>query len=81
MSDTLAVLLGDEPAGTRTRSDSGLLGFTYDAAYQARRDATPLPVSMPLRVRTHPHPTIEPWLQNLLPDNAAVIDRYATSAS
>jgi serine/threonine-protein kinase HipA len=77
MTDSLTVLLNDAAVGNLVRSPGGRLGFTYDASYQARRDVTPLSVSMPVQVQSHPDSVISPWVSNLLPDNEAVILRWA----
>ena len=77
MTDTLVVVLDDSVAGTVTRVAHSRLRFDYDDAYRNRRGATPLSLSMPVEVGSHPDHVITPWLWNLLPDNPAVIDRWA----
>jgi len=77
MSEPLIVLLGDDVAGTIERLPGGKLRFDYDEAYMSRSAATPLSVSMPLQVRSHPDRVITPWLWGLLPDNDAVLARWA----
>jgi serine/threonine-protein kinase HipA len=85
MTDTLTVILDDAVAGTITRLQGGRLRFDYDDAYRASPSATPLSVSMPKSVRTHSDSAVSPWLWGLLPDNEAVLARWArnfhTSAS
>jgi serine/threonine-protein kinase HipA len=85
MTDTLSVLLGEELAGTLTRLAGGRLRFDYDDDYREKRDPTPLSVSMPAALRSHPDGEISPWLWGVLPDNQAVLERWArnfhTSAS
>lgn len=77
MTDILAVILGDALAGTLTRLAGGRLRFDYDDDYRNSRTATPLSVSMPTAVRSHPDGVISPWLWGLLPDNQAVLERWA----
>ena len=77
MSEPLAVVLGDTVAGHLTRLTNGRLRFEYEDAYRALPGATPLSVSMPLAVGTHPDRVVTPWLWGLLPDNDAVIARWA----
>jgi serine/threonine-protein kinase HipA len=77
MADTLVVLLDDRIAGTVTRLLGGRLRFDYDEEYRASAGSTPLSVSMPTSVRSHPDGTISPWLWGLLPDNDAVLRRWA----
>jgi serine/threonine-protein kinase HipA len=77
MTDSLVVVLDDTIAGTLTRLPNGRLRFDYDDAYRDTRTATPLSVSMPTAVRSHPDGQISPWLWGLLPDNQAVLERWA----
>ena len=77
MSESLVVLLEDSVAGTLTRMPGGRLRFDYDEAYRARSDATPLSLSMPRQVRSHGNRAVTPWLWGLLPDNDAVLARWA----
>lgn len=77
MADALLVLLGDRVGGTLTRDRDRRLTFEYDEAYRATPDATPLSVSMPIRVRQHHDRTVSPWLWGLLPDNERVLRRWA----
>jgi len=75
--DVLVVLMGNEVAGTLTRQRDRRLRFDYDPAYRAQADATPLSLSMPVQVATHPDRVITPWLWGLLPENNAVLVRWA----
>jgi serine/threonine-protein kinase HipA len=77
MSDTLAVVLEDAVAGTLIRLQGGRLRFDYDDEYRAMPGATPLSVSMPTSVRSHPDSVVSPWLWGLLPDNPAVLARWS----
>src|ERR1700683_2669613 len=77
MTAPLAVLLDDMTAGALSRLHGGRLSFEYADKYRRRPDATPLSASMPVQIRSHPDHLITPWLWNLLPDNEAVIDRWA----
>jgi serine/threonine-protein kinase HipA len=77
MTDVLDVVLGDALAGTLTRLAGGRLRFDYDDDYRNFRSATPLSVSIPTTVRSHPDGVITPWLWGLLPDNQAVLERWA----
>jgi serine/threonine-protein kinase HipA len=77
VTDALVVLLGDAVAGTVTRLKGGRLRFDYDDDYRSRPGSTPLSVSMPTSIRSHPDGTISPWLWGLLPDNERVLSRWA----
>ena len=77
MTDSLVVVLDDDVAGTITRLARGRLRFDYDDDYRRRPQATPLSVSMPTQVASHADHVITPWLWGLLPDNPAVISRWA----
>ncbi|HEY1733838.1 MAG TPA: type II toxin-antitoxin system HipA family toxin [Acidimicrobiales bacterium] len=75
MTDTLAVVVDETVAGTVTR-ERGKLRFDYDDDYW-ESDATPLSLSMPTLVRSHPDQVVTPWLWGLLPDSEAVLGRWA----
>ncbi|MDA8278641.1 MAG: type II toxin-antitoxin system HipA family toxin [Actinomycetota bacterium] len=77
MSDNLYVVFDNEIVGLITRQNNGRLRFDYDNDYRQKKSSTPLSVSMPLQVRSHPDSVIAPWLSGLLPDNDAVIERWA----
>jgi serine/threonine-protein kinase HipA len=77
MTESLAVLMEDEVAGTLERARGGRLTFTYSEEYRRREGATPLSLSMPTQVARHPDGTVAPWLWGLLPDNDAVLRRWA----
>jgi serine/threonine-protein kinase HipA len=77
MSDTLTVILDGQVAGTLSRVARGRLRFDYGDTYRNRSDATPLSVSMPTQIPSHPDHVITPWLWGLLPDNDAVLERWA----
>lgn len=77
MSDSLVVVLEDTVAGTLTRLAGGRLRFDYDSSYQERPLPTPLSLSMPVPVGSHADRVVTPWLWGLLPDNAAVLRRWA----
>ncbi|MGC1513224.1 MAG: type II toxin-antitoxin system HipA family toxin [Acidimicrobiales bacterium] len=76
MTDTLVVMLEDGIAGTITRGPRGALRFDYADDYQRRPDATPLSLSMPTEIASHPDRVVTPWLWGLLPDNEAVLARW-----
>lgn len=77
MSETLAVLLDDVVAGTLTRSAGGRLAFVYDDDYRRRPETTPLSLSLPKQIREHAGTRIDAWLWGLLPDDDAVLRRWA----
>jgi serine/threonine-protein kinase HipA len=77
MSDSLLVVLGDTVAGMLTRLRGGRLRFDYDAAYREQSVPTPISLSMPVQIASHPDRAVTPWLWGLLPDNEAVLRRWA----
>lgn len=77
MSDVLSVILDDTVAGTLTRLSGGRLRLDYADDYRGRATPTPLSVSMPIQIRTHSDHVVSPWLWGLLPDNDAVLSRWA----
>jgi serine/threonine-protein kinase HipA len=77
MTDSLQVILEDQIAGTVTRLRGGRLRFDYSDEYRERSGGTPLSLSMPIQVRSHPDQVVTSWLWGLLPDNDAVLRRWA----
>jgi serine/threonine-protein kinase HipA len=77
MSDVLLVILEDSVVGSIDRLANGRLQFEYTEEYRELREVTPVSISMPTQVRSHPDRIITPWLWGLLPDNDAVLARWA----
>src|ERR1700728_1295784 len=77
MTESLLVALGDTIAGTLERLGGGKLRFEYRQEHRELRGATPLSLSMPIQVRSHSDHAVTPWLWGLLPDNDAVLARWA----
>jgi serine/threonine-protein kinase HipA len=77
MTDSLIAILDDQVAGSLERLNGGRLRFDYADDYREQPGATPLSLSMPTQVRSHPDRVITPWLWGLLPDNNAVLHRWA----
>jgi serine/threonine-protein kinase HipA len=77
MTDSLAVVLEDGVAGHLARLPGGRLRFDYALEYQQQASPTPLSVSMPVAIASHPDQYVAPWLWGLLPDNDAVLQRWA----
>ncbi|MGO9559474.1 MAG: type II toxin-antitoxin system HipA family toxin [Acidimicrobiales bacterium] len=77
MTDSLLVVLDDAVAGTLVRLKGGKLRFEYSDEYRDRPAPTPLSLSMPTQVRSHPDAVVTPWLWGLLPDNDLVLARWA----
>jgi serine/threonine-protein kinase HipA len=69
--------LDDAIVGTLVRLQGGKLRFDYSDEYRHRLSPTPLSLSMPVQVRSHPDHVIGPWLWGLLPDSDAVVARWA----
>jgi serine/threonine-protein kinase HipA len=82
VDETLAVLMASKPAGTLTRLDNNRLRFEYDDAYRASSAATPLSLSMPIAIKAHVDTAVRrpvsTFLWGLLPDNEAVLERWAS---
>jgi serine/threonine-protein kinase HipA len=77
VTETLLVVLDDTVAGELARLGGGRLRFDYSDEYRARPGATPLSLSMPIQVQSHSDGVVTPWLWGLLPDNDAVLARWA----
>ena len=75
--EELIVLLSGERAGVLVRQKAGSLLFRYEDAWRDDLDAYPLSLSMPLSRREHPDSVVRPYLEGLLPDNRAVLERWA----
>ncbi len=73
----LKVLIDSKPAGLITRTNRGTLAFTYSQEYQQLTGATPLSVSMAIGPVAATNGVIRPWLAGLLPDNDAVLRKWA----
>jgi serine/threonine-protein kinase HipA len=77
MSAELIALLNGQEVGRVTRDGRGRLAFAYAEDWRQARGAYPVSLSMPLAAAEHGHKPIEAFLWGLLPDNAAVLDRWA----
>lgn len=73
--DELDVWLGGFYAGRLHRNDSEVV-FTYDPSYRAARTPA-ISASMPKRQSTHGGNVAGRWIDNLLPDNDEVRQRWA----
>ncbi|MCL2780101.1 MAG: type II toxin-antitoxin system HipA family toxin [Actinomycetia bacterium] len=72
----LDVWIGGRRAGQLSGGDGSVV-FAYDASYQDAADAPALSVSMPKTRTRHPPDVVEPWIDNLLPDNDSLRERWA----
>lgn len=73
----LRVLVDGELLGAVAQRTSGDLVLTYDRSWQERDDSFPLSLSMPLAQREHGDRIVRPFMENLLPDNAQILERWA----
>ncbi|MDR0627387.1 MAG: HipA domain-containing protein [Bifidobacteriaceae bacterium] len=75
MSGTLSLWLCGEFAGHLTEAQDGSVSFRYADSYRDRSAADALPAvsaSLPLTRSAHPASLVDPWLDNLLPDDDEV---------
>jgi serine/threonine-protein kinase HipA len=77
MADQLAVYLAVDHVGELQRMRGGRVEFEYAHDWQARRDAYPLSLSLPLAARRHAASVVEPYLWGLLPDNEFILEAWA----
>jgi serine/threonine-protein kinase HipA len=77
MTDSLFVVMDGSIVGTVFRLKGGRLRFEYADHDRDIDRATPLSLSMPTQIRSHPDSAITPWLWGLLPDNDLVLARWA----
>lgn len=75
-TDLVVVINGREIARIE-RDNRGRLTLTYADGWRHEPEAYPLSLSMPLAAQRHGHKPVETFLWNLLPDNDAVIERWA----
>ncbi len=80
MDDRLDVELYGHAIGQLVRTGVEDYEFAYDRAWTAEDVAVPLSLSLPLRSRTHRGRVVANFLDNLLPDNPDVRQRWATDA-
>lgn len=73
----LIALLNGREVGRVRRDRRGRLSFTYDEGWRNARGAYPLSMSMPIAAAEHGHAVIDAFLWGLLPDNEAILDRWA----
>jgi serine/threonine-protein kinase HipA len=76
--DELLVYLNETPLGVLRRDSKGKLLFRYDDDYLSRGPGIPLSLSMPLFEREHRDERVTPFLWGLLPDNALLLQRWAS---
>lgn len=67
MSECIDLYLKGFLCGRVTQEDGGSLVFKYDDNYS--EELTPLSLSMPIQVPSHPNKSIRAFLEGLLPDN------------
>lgn len=77
MSFELIALLGGREIGRVYRDKRGRLSFVYADDWREAPEAHPLSLSMPIAAAEHGHAVIEAFLWGLLPDNEAILDRWA----
>lgn len=78
MSAELVALLADREIGRVQRDKRGRLVFLYAEAWREAPEAHPLSLSMPLAAAEHGHAITEAFLWGLLPDNEAILSRWAS---
>ncbi|MCH9673721.1 MAG: type II toxin-antitoxin system HipA family toxin [Gammaproteobacteria bacterium] len=77
MSADLYAIANGAAVGAISRDRRGRLSFAYDHAWRTHPDAFPLSMCMPLISGLHPHARVHPWLWGLLPNNEAILGRWA----
>lgn len=78
MTLDLAALLNGREIGRVHRDRRGRLSFVYAEDWRDAREAHPLSLSMPIAAAEHGHAVTEAFLWGLLPDNEAILDRWAS---
>lgn len=72
----LVVVADDRVMGELRIETAAQAAFTYEPDWQSYVDAYPLSLSMPLTGRDHAPRRVMPFLQNLLPDNEAILSGW-----
>jgi serine/threonine-protein kinase HipA len=80
MSDQLDVFLYGLRVGELRRRAAEDYVLEYDESWAATDEAVPLSLSLPLRQRVHQGRVLVDFIDNLLPDNPDVRQRWATDA-
>jgi serine/threonine-protein kinase HipA len=80
MTEQLDVFLYEYRIGALRRDGIEQYVFQYDASWAAADDTIPLSLSLPLPQRTHTGQVVANFVDNLLPDNPDVRQRWATDA-
>ena len=81
MTRRLTVLLNGQEAGEIWQDPSGQLGFAYNESWQTAGGAYPLSFSLPLPKARHADGPIRAYLEGLLPDNSAILERWGRKFS
>lgn len=76
MNEVLAAICNGKRVG-QLHYARNRLRFEYDSTWQESRSAFPISLSMPLTRRNHDHAVVLPFIAGLLPDNHAVLRRWA----
>lgn len=77
MPELMVAIDGDHVGDLEGDRNGASLRFSYRSEWIRRPDATPLSVTMPLRSGSFDHRVVHPYLWGLLPDNDAVVQRWA----
>lgn len=80
MTESLDVFLYGYPIGSLARAGVEEYVLTYEEAWSSADTAVPLSNSLPLARRTHRGRVVANFVDNLLPDNPDVRQRWATDA-
>lgn len=78
MTDELTAYMDGVRIGRFARAPRGMIELTFDDAWRSTSRRMELSLSLPKSRRVHTGTAPENYLWNLLPDNAAVLQRWAT---
>jgi serine/threonine-protein kinase HipA len=77
MTNELIALLDGKKVGHLRKGARGRVTFVYSQAWREAQESYPLSLSMPLAAQEHGPAVVEAFLWGLLPDNEAVLGRWA----
>src|SRR5271156_5958757 len=72
----LDVLIEGELIGRVRMNKAGRLSFEYEPRWRDSPDGYSLSVSMPIATTLYSHSLVSPYLWNLLPENANILQRW-----
>ena len=74
-SDFLNIFLNDRLVGQLSKSDQGVMQFSYDSSWLNFEYSCPISLSLPLTTKIYTGKVVDSYFRNLLPDSQAILSR------